>query len=150
MMQSRRAALKSAGAMAMLLSLGIASAQEVRAAGRAGFEAKTLADAIRALGGNPAANAQVLLTSPDVEENGGMVPVGVVSRVPSTTHVFLLVEHNPMPLVAAFAFPAGTEPEIQTHIRMAQSSHVVAVVRAGGRLHMARKETRVTLGGCGA
>ncbi len=149
MTQNRRDVLKSTGAMALLLSLGIVTTQQAMAAGRAGFDAKNLADAINALGGSPATSDQITITSPDIAENGAVVPVGVASRLPNTTEMFLLVEDNPLPLAAAFIIPAGTEPHVDTRLKMGQSTHVVAIVKADGKLYSARKETKVTLGGCG-
>ncbi|MCD8515474.1 MAG: twin-arginine translocation signal domain-containing protein, partial [Burkholderiaceae bacterium] len=63
MTQNRRDVLKSTGAMALLLSLGIVTTQQAMAAGRAGFDAKNLADAINALGGSPATSDQITITS---------------------------------------------------------------------------------------
>ena len=45
--------------------------------------------------------------------------------------------------------PAGTEADVQTRLKMGQSTNVVAVVKADGKLYSATKETKVTLGGCG-
>ena len=146
---SRRTVLKSTGAMATLLSLGIVTAEQAMAAGRAGFEAKNLEDAVKALGGSPAANDQVSIVSPDIAENGAVVPVGATSKLPNTTEIYLLVEKNPTPLAAGFTIPAGTEPEVQTRLKMGQSTNVVALVKADGKLYSATKETKVTLGGCG-
>jgi sulfur-oxidizing protein SoxY len=43
----------------------------------AAFEAKTLADVIKALGGSaPAESKDVTVTGPDIAENGAVVPVG--------------------------------------------------------------------------
>ena len=149
MQTSRRAALKHTGAMATLVSLGIVTAQQAQAAGRAGFDAKSLDEAIKALGGGAATHDQVSIVSPDIAENGAVVPVGAVSKLPNTTDIYLLVEKNPSPMAAAFSIPAGTEPDVQTRLKMGQSTNVVAVVRAGGKLYSATKETKVTLGGCG-
>lgn len=146
---TRRTVLKSTGAMATLLSLGIVTAEQAQAAGRAGFDAKTLQDAIKALGGSVSANDQVQIISPDIAENGAVVPVGAISRIPNTTEIYLLVEKNPVPMAAAFMIPAGTEPDVQTRLKMGQSTDVVAIVKADGKLYSATKETKVTLGGCG-
>jgi len=149
MNQKRRTVLKSTGAMATLLSLGIVTAEQAMAAGRAGFDAKSLEEAIKALGGSAAANDQVAIVSPDIAENGAVVPVGATSKLANTTAIYLLVEKNPTPLAAGFSIPAGTEPEVQTRLKMGQSTNVVAVVKADGKLYSATKETKVTLGGCG-
>ena len=125
-----------------------AGAQTV--AERAWFDLRNPADVYKALGGRPAVSPQVVLTAPDVSENGAAVEIGVQSLLPQTTHIYLVVEKNPMPLAAAFDVVPGTEASIQTFLKMGQSSPVVAIVRADGRLYMASKETRVTLGACGA
>jgi len=146
---NRRTVLQATGAMATLVSLGIVTAQQAHAAGRPGFDARTLQDAIRALGGAPATSDQISIVSPDIAENGAVVPVTTISRLPKTTEMFVLVERNPLPMTAAFTIPEGTEAEIQTRLRMGESSNIMAIVRADGRLFSAVKETKVTLGGCG-
>jgi sulfur-oxidizing protein SoxY len=150
MNNTRRSVLKSTGALGTLVALGLITEKQALAqANRAGFEAKTLADAIKSIGGTPARNAQVNLQAPDIAENGAVVPLGVTSNIPNTTEIMLLVEKNPFPLAAVFVIPAGTEPSVQTRVKMGQSSNVVAVVKADGKLYSATKETKVTLGGCG-
>jgi sulfur-oxidizing protein SoxY len=149
MTPTRRKVIQSTGALASLVSLGIVTAEQAHAAGREGFEAKTLADALKALGGTPAANDQVTIVSPDIAENGAVVPVGAVSKLPNTTEIYLLVEKNPNPLAAGFVIPAGTEADVQCRLKMGQSTNVIAVVKAAGKLFSATKETKVTLGGCG-
>jgi len=146
---TRRTVLQTSGAMATLVSLGVVTAQQAYAAERPGFAARNLQDAVRALGGTPATTDQITIVSPDIAENGAVVPVGVTSRLPRTTQMFLLVERNPAPMSAAFTIPDGTEAEVTTRLRMGESSNIVAVVRADGRLFSAVKETKVTLGGCG-
>jgi sulfur-oxidizing protein SoxY len=146
---NRRTVLQATGAMATLVALGIVTAQQAHAAGRPGFDARTLQDALRTLGGAPATSNQISIASPDIAENGAVVPVTVISRLPKTTEMFVLVERNPLPLTVAFTIPEGTEAEIQTRLRMSESSNIVAVVRADGRLFSVVKETRVILGGCG-
>jgi sulfur-oxidizing protein SoxY len=145
----RRSVIKTTGAMATLLSLGIVTPAQAQAAGRAAFEAKSIEDALKAIGGTAAANDQVQIVSPDIAENGAVVPVGAISKLPKTTDIYLMVEKNPTPLSASFVIPAGTEADVQTRLKMGQSTDVLAVVKADGKLFMAKKETKVTLGGCG-
>ncbi|MDO9435206.1 thiosulfate oxidation carrier protein SoxY [Hydrogenophaga sp.] len=150
MNHTRRVALKTTGAFATLVSLGLITQSQAQAAvDRAGFEVKTLAEALKAVGGTPANSDQVTVVAPDIAENGAVVPVGASSKLPNTTEIYLIVEKNPMPLSAGFIIPAGTAPEVQTRLKMGQSSNVVAVVKADGKLFSATKETKVTLGGCG-
>lgn len=150
MNNSRRVALKTTGAFATLMSLGLITQSQAQAAvDRAGFEVKTLAEALKAVGGTPANSDQVVVVAPDIAENGAVVPVGATSKLPNTTEIYLIVEKNPMPLSAGFIIPAGTAADVQTRLKMGQSSNVLAVVKADGKLYSATKETKVTLGGCG-
>lgn len=149
-MSDRRTALKAGSALLSLVALGLVSATEAQAAtDRAGFEADTLEGALKALGGRPAGHAQVQLSALDVAEDGAAVPVGVVSLLPDTTDIHVLVEKNPVPLSASFKIPPGTAADVRLRIKMAESSMVLAVVRAGGKLYVARKQTAVTIGSCG-
>jgi len=150
MNNSRRVALKTTGAFATLVSLGLITQSQAHAAmDRAGFDIKSMADAVKALGGTAASSDQVTVVAPDIAENGAVVPVGATSKIPNTTEIYLIVEKNPTPMAAGFKIPAGTAADVQTRLKMGQSSNVFAVVKADGKLFSAFKETKVTLGGCG-
>jgi sulfur-oxidizing protein SoxY len=142
----------SASTLSLLLSAGIITPAQAQAQtnSKAAFDAKNVKDAIAALGAAPAAGgAKITITSPDIAENGAVVPVGVTSDLPGTTEIYILVEKNPNPLAAGFTIPDGTEANVQTRVKMGQSSNIHAVVKANGKLYAAVKETKVTLGGCG-
>ncbi|WP_143946019.1 thiosulfate oxidation carrier protein SoxY [Tepidimonas ignava] len=149
MSRQRRRVLRAGGAVATLVSLGVITSEQALALPREAFASKSLAEALNAVGGQPATSDQVQIVSPDIAENGAVVPVGAVSKIPNTTEIYLLVEKNPTPLAAAFMIPAGTEADVQTRLKMGQSTNVLAVVKADGKLYSAVKETKVTLGGCG-
>ena len=150
MNNTRRTVIKTTSALGTLVALGLITTQQAHAAvDRAAFEVKSLADAIKAIGGTAATSDQVSLSSPDIAENGNVVPVTASSNLPNTTEIYLLVEKNPTPLAAGFIIPAGTEAFAHTRLKMGQSTNVVAVVKADGKLFSATKETKVTLGGCG-
>ena len=153
MNQSRRNALKAGGGvLALLLAAGIvrpgdALAQQLN---QAAFELKTLPEALRALGAqSPAASDAIQIKAPEIAENGAVVPIGVESRLPGTQSITLLIEKNPQPLTASFNIPAGTEPSVSTRVKMGQSSDVYALVKADGKFYVAKKEIKITLGGCG-
>lgn len=155
MNQSRRNALRAgggAGVLALLFAAGIIRPGEGLAAdwNEAAFSVKTLAEAMRALGAqNPVASDAILIKAPEIAENGAVVPIGVESRLPGTQSITLLVEKNPQPLTASFEIPAGTEPNVSTRVKMGQSSDVYALVKADGKFYVAKKEIKITLGGCG-
>lgn len=152
---SRRQALQAAGGASLygaLVSIGLLGPAQVsaRTFDAAAFQAKSLADALNALGAaSPAESKDVVITSPDIAENGAVVPVTVRSNLPKTQRMALLVEKNPNVLAGAYEILDGTEPDITMRIKMGQSSNVIAVVLADGKWHTASKEIKVTLGGCG-
>lgn len=140
------AALLSVLAAAGIITPGVALADWNKAA----FDAKSMADTLKALGATaPADSKDVQLTAPDIAENGAVVPIGVASTLPNVTMVAIMVEKNPTTLAASFTLPAGTEPNIQTRVKMGQTSNVFAVVKSDGKFFMTSKEVKVTMGGCG-
>ncbi len=150
----RREFVRAGGVLGLMVAAGLLTAEEARAQqaawNKAAFEAKTMDEAVKALGGTtPAASADITINAPDIAENGAVVPVGVVSKIPNTQGIYILVEKNPNALAAGFGIPAGTEPNVATRIKMGQTSNVHAVVRADNKFHVATKEVKVTLGGCG-
>lgn len=151
MNHKRRSLLKTSSAFSLLVAAGIITPQQAFAAadGRPAFDAKTVAEALEAVGGTAVTSTDIAITSPDIAENGAVVPVNVTSAIPNTQEIYILVEKNPLPMSAGFLIPVGTEPAIQTRIKMGQSSNVIAVVKADGKIYSHSKETKVTLGGCG-
>lgn len=140
------AALLSLLAAAGIIAPGMALAEWNKAA----FDAKSMADTLKALGaGTPADSKDVQVTGPDIAENGAVVPVGVSSTLPNVTMVAILIEKNPNALAASFTLPEGTEANVQTRVKMGQTSNVYALVKSDGKFFMATKEIKVTLGGCG-
>jgi sulfur-oxidizing protein SoxY len=118
---------------------------------KAAFETKSLNDAVKALGGATATESKDIqfLNTPDIAENGAVVPFTIVSRIPKTESIALLVEKNPNILAASFNIPEGTEPWVNTRAKMGQTSNVYALVKADGKYYYAGKEVKVTIGGCG-
>ena len=113
------------------------------------FKAKNMDEVFKEFGSTPTASTDIQITTPDIAENGAVVPVTVVSAIPKTEQIMILIEKNPNPLAAAFTIPEGTEPSVNTRVKVAQTCNVYAVVKADGKLYSAMRETKVTLGGCG-
>ena len=118
---------------------------------KAAFETNSMDATMKALGGSAPAQSKdiTFFQTPDIAENGALVPVGVTSAIPKTESIAILVEKNPNMLTAVFDIPAGTDPAVSTRIKMGQSSNVYALVKADGKYYVASKEIKVTLGGCG-
>jgi sulfur-oxidizing protein SoxY len=156
MNRERRSVLKMGGGATLLalvaaagwLKPGVAQAQ---AWNKAAFDTKGLGETIKALGGGDPAQSKeiVFFQTPDIAENGAVVPVGITSNIPKTDSIAILIEKNPNMLAAVFDIPAGTDPTITTRVKMGQSSNIYALVKADGKYYVASKEVKVTLGGCG-
>ena len=155
MQQSRRKALKTgggAGVLALLFAAGIVRPGELLAQGAspAAFSMKTVPEAMRAMGAqSPAVSAGIQIKAPEIAENGAVVPIAIESRLAGTESITLLIEKNPNPLAASFNIPAGTEASVSTRVKIGESSDVYALVKADGKFFMAKKEIKITLGGCG-
>ena len=155
MNSGRRTLLKSGGGAAVLglaMAAGLFRPGSARADwNKAAFDTKSLADAVKAMGGGtPTESKDIAITSPDIAENGAVVPFTIASKIPNTESMALLVEKNPNILAASFSIPQGTEPWINTRVKMGQTSNVFALVKTSdGKFYYASKEVKVTLGGCG-
>jgi len=155
---NRREMLKAGGGatvMALAVSAGLLRPEEAFAQAtwnKAAFETKSFADTVKALGGAAATeNPGVRFASPtpDIAENGALVPITVTSSLPKTESIAILVEKNPNALAANFNVLAGMDPFISTRVKMGQTSDIYALVKADGRYYYAKKEVKVTIGGCG-
>jgi len=142
----------SAGIVATAVATGLTRSREVWAQvwNKSGFEAKAVAEALRSLGATNATDSKdIVITAPDIAENGAVVPVEVTSRIPGTESISIIAEKNPFPLVATVELASGSEPYTYVRIKMGETSNVRVVVKADGRFYTAAKEVKVTIGGCG-
>ncbi len=164
MNKTRRAVLQSSSGfsvMALAAANGLftsnAFAQAAAAAGKpvaewnkAAFDTKSLQATATALGGGTAVESRdIIISAPDIAEDGRVVPLNVTSKLAKTEAIAILVEKNPNALAANFAIPEGTEPFVKTAVKMGQSSNIHALVKADGKYYFATREVKVTLGGCG-
>ena len=156
--KARRSALKRGGALSifgMFVAAGLVKPESAFAQAnwnKDAFASKSLNDVVKAFGGtNPTPTADVSWGStPEIAENGAVVPINVTSRVANTQSIAVLVEKNPSVLAAKFDFPAGTDPTVSTRVKIGQSSNVHALIKtADGKYFVATREVKVTLGGCG-
>ena len=140
------------GALAAAFGAGVVASGQARAAtwNKAGFESKALADVMTSLGATGAAESKdIVITAPDIAENGAVVPVAVTSKLPNTQQISIVAEKNPFPLAATFDVSGGGEGYVSARIKMGQTSDVWAVVKADGKFYVSRKEVKITVGGCG-
>jgi sulfur-oxidizing protein SoxY len=150
-MQTRRETLKQSAVVAGLLASTGLFPQQAAAYQKAAFDAKTLAEVAKALGaGAPVESKDVTVGGPDIAENGAVVPLTASTTLAGAKRVLILVEKNPAALVAMFNVTDSVEANFATRAKMGQSSDVYAVAIMGdGKAYYAKKEVKVTLGGCG-
>ena len=151
-MHTRRKMLTQSAQLAGLLASAGLLPQAAQAAwSQAVFDAKTLAEAVKALGGGaPAESKDVSITGPDIAENGAVVPVGCSTALAGVKMLALMVEKNPNALAAVFTVSDSVDANFNTRVKMGQSSNVFAVaIMNDGKVLYAAKEIKVTLGGCG-
>jgi sulfur-oxidizing protein SoxY len=117
---------------------------------KAAFESKALNDAYAALGAHgPTDSPEVQLIASEIAENGAVVPVQAISGLNNTTQIAFLVEKNPNALSALFMIGPDMVPDVTLRLKMAETSKVIALVKADGKFYTASKEIKVTVGGCG-
>jgi sulfur-oxidizing protein SoxY len=157
---SRRAFLQaSASGTALLLVAASGLAPRLAAAAtnplakgdhRKEFEATTLDDVVKAMGGDKAQPSKAIkLKAPPIAENGAVVPVVIESDLPGTQKIAIISEKNPHALSASFDFPEGTDPYVMTRVKIAETSKLYALVKTDKGFFYTDQLVKVTLGGCG-
>jgi len=118
---------------------------------KAAFESKTVDEALNALLGSAelTESADIAIKAPDIAENGAVVPIQVTTNMAKVESITIISAKNPVPLIASFKFAANNAGYVSTRIKMGKTSDVIAVVKADGKLFSAKKEVKVTIGGCG-
>ena len=100
--------------------------------------------------------AQIKLDLPLIAENGAVVPVSVEVNAPMTRDsyvkaIYIVSDKNRRPLNAKFNLtPANGQAFVGTNLRLGDSTQVRAIAEmSDGTLLMAKRDVKVTVGGCG-
>ena len=142
----------AAGTLGVAAGAGLLTPRMVLAEWPEGaFKAQSVDDALNSLLGTNAheASESIKIKAPDIAENGAVVPVTVESDAEGVGSISIIAAGNQSPLVASFNLGEGALGFVSTRIKMAKTSEVVAVVKAGDKVMSAAKEVKVTIGGCG-
>lgn len=98
----------------------------------------------------------IKLEIPLIAENGSVVPVTVETNLPVTPqsyvkNIYIIADKNRRPMTAKFSFtPDAGQAFIGTNIRLGGTTDVRAIAEmSDGTLLMAKREVKVTVGGCG-
>jgi sulfur-oxidizing protein SoxY len=148
---SRRAVLGGASALAVAGYMPAAAGQTTAA------PALDFAQALKkAVGSAMPQASKVAIAAPDIADNGATVAVTFSVDHPMTaaSHVrkiTVLADGNPNPEVAVFHFtPRSGKAEVATRVRLAKTQNLVALAELNdGALFIAKREIKVTIGGCG-
>ncbi len=152
----RRRLLKggiSAGLLGPLLGSGLLMPQRALAAEwlRPAFTAKTIGEALKAYGaGSPAETRDIVINAPEIAENGAKVEIEISSNLAGTRSLAIFADRNPMPLCAALEFAPAVLPYARIQLKLAETTRLRVLARTGdGKTHVAFREIKITLGGCG-
>jgi sulfur-oxidizing protein SoxY len=144
-----RRSIMSGGGLAALAALLIprlvaAEPADVEAEIKRLYTGKTLAD------------GRIKLDLPSIAENGLVVPLGFEIESAMTEKdyvkaVHIFADKNPSPGVASFYFtPMMPQAAAQLRMRLSQTQNIIVVAElSDGSLYTAKKEVKVTIGGCG-
>ena len=117
---------------------------------KAAFETTKLNEASKNLAIHDEILSQdIQIIAPDSAENGAIVQIEVQSNIVNTETISILVEKNPTPLIAHFKFTNGAEPFVVTRIKMAETSDIKVVVKAGNQYFTHSRNVIVLENGCG-
>lgn len=94
-------------------------------------------------------SSQIILTIPEIAENGAVVPVSVSSTLPGINSIALFAELNPVPLTIQLFVTPDIAPELSTRLKLAETSYVHALVETDKGWFSVKKLVKVTIGGCG-
>ena len=139
------------GAAGIAASAGLLTPQAVLAAWPEGaFGATDVKSAMCAIAGGDSPEAgEIKIKAPDIAENGAVVPITVSTKMEGVESISILASKNGTPLIASFNLGENAEAFASTRIKMGKTADVVALVKADGKLYSAKKEVKVTIGGCG-
>ena len=100
-------------------------------------------------GGASIGSGDIMLTTPEIAENGNTVPISVESK--KATAIKILALGNPGPDVVTFKFgPLSATRSASTRIRLRKTQDVLAIAKLeDGSFIQDIQKVKVTIGGCG-
>lgn len=117
---------------------------------RPAFEALKIKDATQYLNvSEEIPSDDIVIVAPERAENGAVVQIEIRSNIQNTEAIAIFVENNPTPLIANFMFGDGADPFVVTRIKMAETSDLKIVVKAGSQYFTNAKNITVLENGCG-
>jgi len=115
----------------------------------AAFDQTQYKEALKGLiGDQKMIDGHVVLDAPEIAENGATVPVKISTDLDSVEWISIFGDKNPRPWISRFYFHGKSRPFVSTRIKLRETSHIVAIVKADGALYTTKNLVKVTAGGC--
>lgn len=156
MRQLRRRFLKggaSAALLSPLLGTGLLTPTTVLAAEwhKNAFTVRNVNDALKAYGATGAAETRdIVIVAPEIAENGAKVEIEITSNVANTRSLAIFADKNPMPLSSVIEFSGPVLPYVRAQLKLSETQRIRVVAKTSdGKTHVAFRDIKVTLGGCG-
>lgn len=113
------------------------------------FNARGLASVFNALDlPAPEPSAAIRIDAPDIAENGANVPVEIAVDLPGVERILVIGERNLFPLLADVGISPRATPWVELRVKLADSSPLLVLAHASGKVYSARRSVRVIVGGC--
>ena len=133
----------------LVLGAGLVSRISKAAWPAAAFDEIEYLPALKGLiGDQPLLDGHVTIQAPEVAENGATVPVKISTDLDNVEWISIFGDKNPRPWISRFYFHGKSRPFVSTRIKLRESSNIVAIVKAQGKLYSTKNAVRVTAGGC--
>ena len=89
-------------------------------------QSKSLEEALKLMGVSDAAESDMIkLKTPEIAENGGLVPVTVTSNLDDTSEIVILVSNNPLPYAAKYTMAKGVQPAVKSRLKISKAAPII-------------------------
>ena len=110
----------------------------------------------KVLGDAKPIEGKVTIDLPEIAENGNTVPFTIsvdspMSEADNVKAIHVIATANPQPGVATFRFtPLSGKAMVASRMRLARTQDIIGIAElSDGRFLMAKRNVKVTIGGCG-
>ena len=110
----------------------------------------------KVLGDAKPIEGKLVIDLPEIAENGNTVPFTIsvdspMSEADNVKVIHVLATANPQPGVAVFRFsPLSGKATVASRMRLARTQDVIGIAElSDGRFLIAKRNVKVTIGGCG-
>ena len=89
------------------------------------------------------------LKTPDIAENGSIVPIQIESFLNGEQTFYLFSSKNENPLTSIYHFHENMVPFVSTRLKLQESSKLHVFIKFNSNIVHAANDIEVTIGGCG-